>query len=119
MTAITEREPARAEAKARPSASLRGRVQDWLPRLVLAPSFLLVLIFVYGFNLWTLFLSFTNSKAFPTTNLIGITNYVRLSNWTFETDPPSNWYTALVNMALFGSLYVFLPIPWIVAGNSS
>ena len=27
-----------------------------LPRLVLAPSFLLVLIFVYGFNLWTLLL---------------------------------------------------------------
>ncbi len=43
---------------------LRQRLQGWLPRLVLAPSFLLVLVFVYGFNLWTLILSFTNSKAF-------------------------------------------------------
>jgi glucose/mannose transport system permease protein len=98
MTAVT---------KSSTGPSLRSRFQDWLPRLVLAPSFLLVLLFVYGFNLWTLFLSFTNSKAFPTTNLIGFTNYLRLWNWTFETDPPSNWYTALINMGLFGGLYIF------------
>jgi glucose/mannose transport system permease protein len=98
MTAVT---------KCSTGPSLRGRFQDWLPQLVLAPSFLLVLVFVYGFNLWTLFLSFTNSKAFPTTNLIGFTNYLRLWNWTFETDPPSNWYTALINMGLFGGLYIF------------
>jgi glucose/mannose transport system permease protein len=107
MTAMTERESATALAERHTGPSLRGRFQDWLPRLVLAPSFLLVLVFVYGFNLWTLFLSFTNSKAFPTTNLIGFTNYLRLWNWTFETDPPSNWYTALVNMGLFGGLYIF------------
>ena len=51
---------------------IRERLQNILPRLVLAPSFLLVLVFVYGFNLWTLFLSFTNSKAFATTKLIGL-----------------------------------------------
>src|SRR5215468_10145715 len=107
MTAMTEREAATEMTRRQPGPSLRGWFQDWLPRLVLAPSFLLVLVFVYGFNLWTLFLSFTNSKAFPTTNLIGFTNYVRLWNWTFETDPPSNWYTALVNMGLFGGLYIF------------
>jgi glucose/mannose transport system permease protein len=106
MTVTTERQPVTARTERQSASSLRGRLQDWLPRLVLAPSFLLVLVFVYGFNLWTLFLSFTNSKAFPTTNLIGFTNYVRLWNWTFETDPPSNWYTALVNMALFGGLYI-------------
>ncbi len=91
---------------ARQRASLRERLQDWLPRLVLAPSFLLVLVFVYGFNLWTFFLSFTNSKAFASTRLIGLANYQKLWDWTFETDPPSSWYTALVNMALFGGLYV-------------
>jgi glucose/mannose transport system permease protein len=87
-------------------ASARERLQNILPRLVLAPSFILVLIFVYGFNLWTFFLSFTNSKAFATTNLVGLLNYKRLWDWTFETDPPSNWYTAIVNMGLFGGLYV-------------
>ena len=49
--------------------SLRGRFQDILPRMVLAPSFVLVLVFVYGFNLWTFFLSFTNSKGFTSTKL--------------------------------------------------
>src|ERR1700751_2297858 len=96
---------ARTAARTR-RAPLRNRLQALLPRLVLAPSFLLVLIFVYGFNLWTFFLSFTNSKAFATTKLVGLANYWKLWNWTFETDPPSGWYTALVNMALFGGLYV-------------
>ena len=95
-----------AVSTARPRTQIRERLQNILPRLVLAPSFLLVLIFVYGFNLWTLFLSFTNSKAFATTKLVGLLNYQRLWNWTFETDPPSNWYTAIVNMGIFGGLYV-------------
>jgi len=85
---------------------LGDRIRDWIPRLVLAPSFALVLIFVYGFNLWTLLISFTNSKAFANFNFIGWGNYAKLWTWTFETDPPSNWYTALVNMVLFGGLYV-------------
>jgi len=87
-------------------SSLRAVLQDWAPRLVLAPSFLLIVVFVYGFNLWTLFLSFTNAKAFTSTKLIGLANYQKMWTWTFETDPPSNWYTALINMGLFGGLYV-------------
>ncbi len=86
--------------------SPRARLQALLPRIVLAPSFALVLVFVYGFNLWTLFLSFTSSKAFATTHMAGLANYRRLWDWTFQTDPPSNWHTALVNMVIFGGLYV-------------
>jgi glucose/mannose transport system permease protein len=87
--------------------SARARLQNVLPRLVLAPSFVLVLIFVYGFNLWTFFLSLTSSKAFATAHIVGLLNYQRLWDWTFESDPPSNWHTAVVNMAIFGGLYVF------------
>ena len=90
----------------RPSPALRARIQGLVPKLVLAPSFLLVLIFVYGFNLWTVFLSFTNSKAFVSSKLIGLANYEKLWNWTFETDPPSSWYTAIVNIGIFGGLYI-------------
>jgi glucose/mannose transport system permease protein len=90
----------------RPRASLRGYLQDALPKLVLAPSFAAILVFVYGFILWTFYLSFTNSKGFANDNLVGLPNYHKLWTWTFETDPPSNWYTALVNMGLFGALYV-------------
>ena len=88
------------------SVTLRTRLQGLVPKLVLAPSFLLVLIFVYGFNLWTVFLSFTNSRAFTSTKLIGLANYEKLWNWTFETDPPSSWYTAIVNIGIFGGLYI-------------
>jgi len=95
---------AAAERKSRPT--WRGRFQGLLPKLVLAPSFALVLVFVYGFNLWTLLLSFTNSKAFANLNFVGLLNYKRLWDWTFQTDPPSSWYTAIVNMGVFGGLYV-------------
>ena len=95
-------------AASRPSSSsLRTKLQDALPRLVLAPSFVLLLVFVYGFILWTIYLSFTNSKAFPSYDLVGWGSYIRLWNWTFDTDPPSSWYTAIVNMGLFGGLYIF------------
>ncbi len=77
-----------------------------MPKLVLAPSFLLVLVFVYGFIGWTFMLSLTNSKAFSNFNFIGWANYRKLWTWTFETNPPSNWYTAIVNMGIFGGLYV-------------
>jgi len=86
--------------------SLRQIFQNILPRLVLAPSFALILIFVYGFNLWTVFLSFTNSKAFANTNFVGLANYQKLWTWTFATEPPSSWYTAIVNMGIFGGLYI-------------
>lgn len=90
----------------RPHVSLRARLRDALPRLVLAPSFAAILVFVYGFILWTLYISFTNSKAFANANLVGLGTYQKLWTWTFETDPPSSWYTAIVNMGLFGGLYI-------------
>jgi len=95
-----------ARAIRSPRPGLRNRLRDLVPRLVLAPSFALVLLFVYGFNLWTLLLSFTSSKAFANLRFIGFANYQKLWTWTFQADPPSSWYTALVNMGLFGSLYV-------------
>ena len=94
-------------AASRPSSpSFRTKLQDALPKLVLAPSFALLLFFVYGFILWTIYLSFTNSKAFPSYDLVGWGSYLRLWNWTFDTDPPSSWYTAIVNMGIFGGLYI-------------
>ena len=101
MTASTTTTAART-----PTGNWRARLQDAVPKLVLAPSFLLVLVFVYGFIGWTFILSLTNSKAFSNLNFIGLANYQKLWTWTFETDPPSNWYTAIVNMGIFGGLYV-------------
>lgn len=82
-----------------------GRPTDWLgenlPKLVLAPTFVITLFFVYGFILWTTFLSFTKSRFMPITALDGIRPYQRL--WA-----NSNWWTALENLAIFSILYIGL-----------
>ena len=101
---VTNRMDTPASAVAR--KSLRGHLQEWLPKIVLAPSFAITLFFVYGFILWTIYLSFTNSKAFPNYVLTGSRAYQRLWRWTFENDPPSSWYTSITNMAIFGFLYI-------------
>ena len=82
-------------------ADLRTRVQDWLPKLVLAPSFAVILLFVYGFILFTIFLSFTGSKMLPLYTFVGFTNYSRL--WAQE-----NWHIAISNIAIFASLYIVI-----------
>ncbi len=89
-----------------PRATMRSRLGAAVPKLVLAPSFIAVVVFVYGFIAWTVYLSFTNSKAFPNYALTGPRAYDRLWRWTFESDPPSSWYTSITNMGIFGVLYI-------------
>ena len=78
----------------------RAALQEWLPKLVLAPSFALILLFVYGFILFTVVLSFTGSKLLPDfSTWVGFGNYVRLFNHP-------NWITSLKNLAIFATLYI-------------
>lgn len=72
---------------------------DHLPKLVVAPTFVITLVFVYGFILWTTFLSFTKSRFMPVTVLDGLRPYERL--WA-----NNNWWTALENLFLFSVLYI-------------
>ncbi|MEF2071088.1 carbohydrate ABC transporter permease [Consotaella aegiceratis] len=92
-----------AEASIRPSRArdVRTRLQGWLPRLVLAPSFAAVLLFVYGFILFTAFLSFTNSTILPRYGWVGLANYERL--WGLP-----NWWIAVKNLVIFGGLYIVI-----------
>jgi glucose/mannose transport system permease protein len=83
-----------------PARTLRG-IEDWLPRLVLAPSFAALIVFVYGFILFTIYLSTTSSTLLPVFDFIGFGAYSRLF-----TIP--NWTVALKNLAIFGSLYIVL-----------
>lgn len=96
MTAI---EVAPFTTRERPSDRIVATLQNWVPRLVLAPSFAVILLFVYGFILWTLYLSFTPSKMMPVYNVIGFDAYHKL--WL----QPS-WYRAIDNLAIFGVLYI-------------
>jgi glucose/mannose transport system permease protein len=80
-----------------------GWLQDNLPKLVLAPSFAAILVCVYGFILFTLWLSFTNAKLLPTdySEFVGLANYQTL----FEH---RNWRISLTNLAIFAPMYIIL-----------
>lgn len=82
-------------------ADFRTRLQDWLPKLVLAPSFAVTLLFVYGFILFTVVLSFTGSKMLPRYDFVGLQNYRKL----FALE---HWHIALGNIAVFASLYIVI-----------
>ncbi len=80
---------------------LRTRLQEWIPKLVLAPSVAVMLVFVYGFILFTAFLSFTDSKILPSYGLVGWHNYWRL----FQLP---TWSLAIENLAIFAALYIVI-----------
>ena len=84
-----------------PARTARERLGEFLPRIVLAPSFAAVLVFVYGFIVFTGYLSFTDSKILPSFDFVGWKNYVRL--WSLP-----NWWIALENLAIFASLYIVI-----------
>jgi glucose/mannose transport system permease protein len=80
---------------------MRDFARDWLPRLVLAPSFAVILLFVYGFIVFTVYLSTTPSTLLPQFDYVGLLNYYKLFS------QPS-WWIALKNLAIFGSLYIVI-----------
>ncbi|WP_164646174.1 sugar ABC transporter permease [uncultured Shimia sp.] len=76
---------------------------EWLerhvPKMVLAPSFVAVLIFVYGFIIWTGWVSLTRSKLMPKYEIKGFIQYDRL----FASP---RWDTAMDNLFIFGGLFI-------------
>lgn len=80
-------------------ASPFDALQRWLPKLVLAPSMLVVLVGFYGYILWTLVLSFTNSSFMPSYKWVGLQQYVRL----MDND---RWWVASKNLMVFGGMFI-------------
>ncbi|WP_432721479.1 sugar ABC transporter permease [Jeongeupia wiesaeckerbachi] len=76
-----------------------GFAEHWLPRLVLAPSFLLVLVFLYGFIAWNGALSFTASRLLPNYEWVGLTQYEAL----FASE---RWWVAVHNLFIFSALFI-------------
>jgi glucose/mannose transport system permease protein len=76
-------------------------LENHLPKVVLAPSFIAVLIFVYGFIGWTAWVSLTRSKLLPKYEIKGFIQYERLF------DSP-RWDTAINNLYLFGTLFIVI-----------
>jgi glucose/mannose transport system permease protein len=80
------------------------RLLDWfekmLPKIVVAPTFLCALVFIYGFIIWNGYLSLTTSRMMPNYQFAGFIQYVNL----FGNE---RWWTALRNLAVFSFLFIF------------
>jgi glucose/mannose transport system permease protein len=72
-----------------------------MPITVLSPTIIITTIFVYGFILFSVILSFTGSRMFPRFNFVGFDQYTRLF-----ANP--RWEVAVENMLIFGILYILL-----------
>ncbi|NNJ17287.1 sugar ABC transporter permease [Pseudomonas putida CSV86] len=84
-------------------ASPLDALQRWLPKLVLAPSMLIVLVGFYGYILWTFILSFTNSSFMPSYKWVGLAQYARL----MDND---RWWVASKNLLVFGGLFIAISL---------
>jgi glucose/mannose transport system permease protein len=71
----------------------------WLPKLVVAPSFLLARLFIYGLIAWNGYLSLSASRLLPNYEFVGFDQYVNL----FESE---RFRVALKNMGIFGALFI-------------
>lgn len=86
-------------AKATSVVSTSRQAEDWLPKLVVAPTFVAALVFIYGFILWNGWLSFSSSRMLPKYDWAGIAQYKNL----FAND---RWWVAAENLVVFGVLFI-------------
>ena len=79
---------------------MRLNVEQALPKLVIAPGFVLGFAFIYGLMIWNGVLSLTASRMLPNYDeFVGLEQYVRL--WELD-----RWWLALKNLGIFSVLYV-------------
>jgi glucose/mannose transport system permease protein len=82
------------------------KLENFLPKLVLVPTFAMAAIFIYGFIGWTTFISFTDSKLLPNYGLVGFKQYAALfENFNLITRD-SRWSVAVFNLILFSALFI-------------
>jgi len=74
-------------------------LQRWLPKLVMAPTVVMILVGFYGYIFWTLVLSFTNSSFMPSYKWVGLQQYARLM-------ANDRWWVASQNLLVFGGLFI-------------
>jgi glucose/mannose transport system permease protein len=88
-------------ADAPAQSSLKLLADRWLPKLVLSPTIIISLVFVYGFIAWTAWLSFTESHLLPKYDFAGLVQYRDL----FDNE---RWWHALANLGIFGGLFILV-----------
>jgi glucose/mannose transport system permease protein len=82
---------------------MRWRLKRFLQHTVawtaLLPMAITVLVAYLGTALWTLKISFTNSRTFPSDEFVGLAQYERLFG-------NQRWLLSLENLALYGVLFI-------------
>lgn len=81
------------------SPTAAARLDHWLPRIVLAPSFILSFLFIYGLIAWNGYLSVSASRLLPNYEFVGFQQYATL----FANE---RWMVALKNLGIFSTLFI-------------
>jgi len=81
------------------SSAPRQSLSVYLPKLVVAPTFIAAVVFIYGFMLLNAWLSFSSSRMLPKYDWAGTIQYEKL----FAND---RWWVAAENLLLFGGLFI-------------
>ncbi len=76
-------------------------LENSLPKIVLSPTIVSIFVFVYGFILWTAWLSFTKSRLLPRYKIEGFGQYIKL----FSSE---RWWVASKNLLIFGGLFIVI-----------
>ncbi len=74
-----------------------------LPKIIIAPTTLAMIVCMYGFILWTGLLSLTKSRMMPQWEFVGLEQYIRL----FQNP---RWHVALDNLLIFIVLFIVISL---------
>lgn len=74
-------------------------LENAIPKFVVSPTFLIMIVFLYGFIIWNFVLSLTNSKLLPVYNFVGFKQYISLFHNT-------KWWLSIENLFIFSSLFI-------------
>ena len=85
------------------SRSIMDLFEIWLPKIILAPTTVAMVVCMYGFILWTGALSFTKSRMLPQWDFVGFLQYDKLF-----ANP--RWDVALSNLVVFGILFICISL---------
>lgn len=85
------------------TGNISMRLENLLPKIVLAPTFVSTIVTIYGFILWTAWISFTKSRMLPRYEFEGLLQYVKL----FANE---RWWVASKNLVIFASLFIAICI---------
>ena len=83
--------------------TLSDRLARWMPKIVMAPSLLVIFVGVYLFIAWTAWISLSSSTMLPRYDFVGLEQYVRL--WSTP-----RWHTAVANLFIFTALFLAVTI---------